>query len=69
MCNSYFKYSLKTCLRYYGASILNKARVKLGDKCADTVVVTLNGIQKSLVRDFLLLDPAVPVILNMGSYT
>ena len=44
--------------------------VNQGEKAADAKVLTLSGVEKSLLPDYILkTPPGQPIVLNFGSYT
>jgi len=65
----YFKCSMKMCFRYYMSQLLAAPKAKIGSKCPDMKVISLDGQTLSLLSDYVMQDPSIPLILNMGSYT
>lgn len=65
----YLKRSFKNMYRYYKLKFFPIPFAKLGGQCPDAGLVDLNGNRKSLLLDYSMKNPTIPLILNMGSYT
>lgn len=63
----FFKRSFKRCFRYYKLKLFPVPFARLGKKCPDAKLIALDGKVKSLLKDYVLKEPSIPLILNMGS--
>jgi hypothetical protein len=66
----YFKRSFKQFYQHYRLKWFPVPKATLGSRCPDAKLVSLDGEELSLLDDFVnKMDPDMPLILNMGSYT
>jgi predicted metal-dependent hydrolase len=65
----YMKRAIKKFYQYYRLKFSPQPRAEEGKSCPNATVVNLDGEMKSLLHDFVQVDPHIPLILNMGSYT
>ncbi len=65
----YFKRTFKQFYQHYKLKLFPVPKAQLGKACPDAKLVTLNGEMKSLLANYVNVNPEIPLILNMGSYT
>ena len=66
----YVKATFRRFFATYRVFLLRINVAEVGKKAPDAKILTLNGVEKNLINDYIDKTPnGMPLILNMGSYT